>query len=329
MRLPPLNSLRAFEAAARHCSVGKAARELHVTPAAISHQIKALEEQLGMQVFKRLPRRIELTAAGEALLPQLTEAFALMRDAVLSVQQLKSAGRVVVSVPPALGTKWLVGKLPGFTAQYPDIDLSIAVRQSMVDQAVDAEATSGRVVEDVDIAIRLGHGDYPGYIVHKLFSPYAIPLCSPRLLEGQYALRQPDDLQHHTLLHYQSDIASLDVGRPTWSSWLKAAGVRDVMKNRGITFNNVVPAMEAAVDGMGVILGIPIVAATDIEAGRLVMPFSLGLRMGTSYFAVHRKTAERNPAIVAFRDWLVGEARSERWAEVHDSDTADTIVAED
>ncbi len=326
MRLPPLNSLRAFEAAARHASVAKAAQELHVTSAAISHQIKMLETHLGVPLFTRLPRRIELTPAGQACLPKLSAAFAQLVDAVAAVDEFRGTGKVVVSVPPALGTKWLVGRLPRFTAAHPEIELRIAVHQSMVDKALDSEPGTG-LLEDADIAIRLGDGDYDGMVVHELFRPTALPMCSPRLLQGEHPLRTPEDLSFHTLLHYQSDIASLDVGRPTWSSWLRAAGLRDIKVSRGITFNHVVPAMEAAVDGVGVILGIPIVAGTDIAAGRLVMPFKLGLTMGTSYYAVCRPAALSNPAIVAFRNWLVEEAAREPWAKLPAADTTEQPAA--
>lgn len=313
MRLPPLNSLRAFEAAARHSSVAKAAKELHVTPAAISHQIKMLESHLGVSLFKRMPRKIQLTPAGQACLPKLSAAFALMADAVSAVEQQRGTSEVVVSVPPALGTKWLVGKLPSFTAAHPEVELRIAVRQSMVDKALDSEHAESSVLEDADIAIRLGDGDYEGLVVHELFRPTALPMCSPKLMRGPHPLNQPEDLVHHTLLHYQSDLASLDVGRPTWSSWLREAGVRDIKVGKGITFNHVVTAMEAAADGIGVILGIPIVASADIAAGRLVMPFSMGLAMGTAYYAVCRPASLRNPGVVAFRDWLITEASKEPW----------------
>lgn len=315
MRLPPLNALRAFEAAARHGSVYKAAQELHVTPAAISHQIKGLEEYLGVALFKRLPRKIVLTPAGEACLPKLTAAFAQLAEAVAAAQQMAHAGRVIVSVPPALATKWLIPKLAGFRDRHADIDLRIAARQTLVDRARNELDQTGSLLEGGDVAIRFGDGDYPGYVTHKLFTSYSLPMCSPRLLEGPNPLRTPEDLRHHTLLHYESDVAMVDVGRPNWDSWLKAAGVRGVNTRRGPTFNHVILAMQAAADGLGVVLGVPIMASEEMAEGTLVAPFPLALPTGASYYLLHTEAAEREPSIVAFRDWVLSEAHKEPWAE--------------
>lgn len=315
MRLPPLNALRAFEAAARHSSVHKAARELHVTPAAVSHQVKGLEEFLGIMLFKRSPRRITLTPAGEACLPKLTAAFEQMAQAVAAAQQFAHAGRVVVTVPPALATKWLIPKLSTFRDRHGDIDLRISARQSLVDRSRGENDQGTHLLDGGDIAIRFGDGDYPGYVTHKLFTSYSLPMCSPRLLEGPNALRTPDDLRNHTLLHYESDIAMMDVGRPNWASWLKAADVRGVNTRRGPTFNHVALAMQAAADGLGVVLGIPVMASEEIAEGSLVAPFSLSLPTGASYYLVHTAAAEREPSIMAFRDWILSEAHSEPWAE--------------
>ncbi|HET8882491.1 MAG TPA: transcriptional regulator GcvA [Solimonas sp.] len=315
MRLPPLNALRAFEAAARHSSVHKAAQELHVTPAAISHQVKGLEEYLGVMLFKRMPRRITLTPAGEACLPKLTAAFDQLAEAVAAAQQLAHAGRIIVTVPPALATKWLIPKLAHFRDRHADVDLRISARQSLVDRSRGEHDQPGNLLDGGDVAIRFGDGDYPGYVTDKLFTSYSLPMCSPRLLEGPNALRTPDDLRHHTLLHYESDIAMMDVGRPNWVSWLKAAGVRGVNTRRGPMFNHVTLAMQAAADGLGVVLGIPIMASEEIAEGSLVAPFSLSLPTGASYYLVRAAGAEREPSIKAFCDWILSEAHSEPWAE--------------
>ncbi len=320
MRLPPLNSLRAFEAAARHCSVFKAAKELHVTPAAVSHQIKALEEHLGIELFKRQPRRLTLTPAAEACLPKLTAAFGLMADAVNSAQQLARAGRVMVSSPPALATKWLIPRLSKFRDLYPEIDLRIAARQTRRDFDRSTTGQVDNLLEDADIAFRLGDGDYPGYIVHKLFDTFTLPMCSPRLLQGEHPLRTPDDLRYHTLLHYESDNGSMDTNRPNWNSWLKAAGVRGIDTRRGPTFNHVTLAMQAAEDGLGVFLGMPALASTEMAEGRLVTPFPLKLPGGAGYYLLHNEESQRQPTIVAFRDWVLSEARQETWTA--DAETA-------
>lgn len=314
MRLPPLNSLRAFEAAARHLSLRKAAAELHVTPAAISHQIKSLEQSLGVPVFKRLPQHIELTAAGEALLPRLSAAFEQMSEAVISVQRLQHSGKVTVAAPPALASKWLAPRLHRFTALYPDIDLHITADLGLIDSVREDSGEGGNLLENADIAIRSGRGEYEGYVVELLFPAYAIPMCSPRLLSGAHPLRTPDDLRHHTLLHHETGMDQTDAERPNWSAWLRAAGVQGVNERRGPRFNQVAMAMEAAADGMGVVLGVPVIASSDLDSGRLVMPFALSLPIAASYFLIHTEKAAREPSVAALRNWLQDEARTERWA---------------
>jgi LysR family glycine cleavage system transcriptional activator len=315
MRLPPLNSLRAFEAAARHRSLRKAAAELHVTPAAISHQIKSLEQSLETLVFKRLPQHIELTAAGEALLPRLTEAFEQMSEAVAAVRRLKHSGQVTVAAPPALASKWLAPRLHRFAALYPDIDLHITAESTLIDTVREDSGEGGNLMENADLAIRSGHGEYEGYVVDPLFRIYATPMCSPRLLAGANPLRTPQDLRHHTLLHHETGMDQTDSERPNWTAWLKAARVEGVNARRGPTFNQVQMAMEAAADGLGVVLGIPVVAAADLESGRLVMPFQLSLPIAASYYLIHAEKAAREPSVAAMRDWLLSEASGERWAD--------------
>lgn len=316
MRLPPLNSLRAFEAAARHLSLRKAAAELHVTPAAISHQVKSLEEALGVMVFKRLPQQVELTLAGEALLPRLSAAFEEITQAVEAVRRLQQTGRVTVAAPPALASKWLAPRLNRFAALYPDIDLHITADVSLIDSVREDSGEGGNLLEGADLAIRSGHGEYEAYVVELLFPTYAIPMCSPRLLQGANPLRNPEDLRFHTLLHHETGIDHTDAERPNWATWLKRAGVQGVNEKRGPRFNQVAMAMEAAADGLGVVLGIPVVAAADLESGRLVMPFTLSLPMAASYYLVHSEKAAREPSVAALRDWLLAEAREERWAKL-------------
>lgn len=315
MRLPPLNALRAFESAARHLSLRKAAAELHVTPAAISHQVKALEQALGTAVFKRLPNHVELTAAGEALLPRLSSAFEEIADAVAAVRRLQHSGRVTLAVPPALASKWLSPRLHRFTALYPDVDLHISADAALLDSVREDSGEGGSLVEDADLAIRSGHGEYEGYTVTRLFGIYAVPMCSPRLLAGAHPLRTPEDLRHHTLLHHLTGLDQTDQERPNWETWLKAADVKGVNATRGPRFNQVAMAMEAAADGLGVVLGIPVVASADLDAGRLVIPFGLSLTMPAVYHLVHTPGATAHASVAALRDWIITEARHERWAE--------------
>lgn len=314
MRLPPLNALRAFEAAARNLSLRKAAAELHVTPAAVSHQVNALEENLGVDLFNRLPRGVELTLAGQALLPKLSAAFELLGEAVLAVHRLQHGERLTVAAPPALAARWLSPRLHRFTAQFPDVDLHIAADESLIDSIRHDSGETGSLLQDADLAIRFGQGDYPGYNPERMFPAYAIPMCSPRLLEGTHPLRTADDLRHHTLLHHSTGLDQTDAERPNWTIWLRAAGVQGVNDRRGPTFNQVSIAMEAAAAGRGVVLGIPVLAAADLDAGRLVMPFGLSLPIAASYFLVHADNAMQKPGAAALRSWLLDEARAERWA---------------
>lgn len=314
MRLPPLNALRAFESAARQMSLRRAAAELHVTPAAISHQVRALEESLGVSLFRRLPGRVELTPAGEAFIAPLSDAFERLSEAVATVRRVQHAGRVTVAAPPALAAKWLAPRLHRFTAAYQDIDLRISADGSLIDIVREDTGDTGSLIEEADLAIRSGDGNYPGYVTERLFIAYVTPMCHPRLLQGEHPLKTPDDLRHHTLLHYVMGSESAATDRPNWSVWLDAAGVKGLHGRRGPTFNQVAMAIEAAADGMGVVLGLPVVAAADLSAGRLVMPFPLSLRVNADYYLVHTEDAVKNSAVAAFRNWLIEEARNERWA---------------
>lgn len=314
MRLPPLNALRAFEAAARHLSVQKAAQELFVTPAAVSQQIKLLEERLGVELFRRLPRRLELTPAGAELLPRLTQAFRELEAAIdrIEARKRESRNRLVIGAPQALGSNWLLPRLVEFQARYPDLELQLATRPTMSDAVLRASDRPDDLFQGCDIAIRFGDGHYPGYSVHKLFSLYSTPMCNPALIDSRHPLREPRDLRHHTLLHVRNDVAQMDIGWPGWRDWFKAAGIEDIEIRRGPVFNQISLAIEAAADRMGVVLGVPVLAARELSRGRLTMPFSLSLTMSASYYVVHALQAA--PEVQAFRDWLLAEAQAEVWA---------------
>src|ERR1700686_2448763 len=210
--LPPLSALRAFEAAARLKSFSKAAEELNVTPAAVSHQIHALEQDLGVQLFRRLNRAVELTASARVLLPGLSDAFAGIHASVRRLRAHNDTGTLTVTASPSIAAKWLVLRLHRFQAQHLDIDVRISTSDDVVD------LTKG----DFDIAIRYGTGRYPGLEVELLLQNEVFPACSPRLLEAGPALRTPDDLRHHALIHDQA--VDRDPLAPTWAMWLKGAG---------------------------------------------------------------------------------------------------------
>ena len=294
--LPPLTALRAFEAAARHMSFSKAADELNVTPAAVSHQIHALEQDLGVFLFHRMNRAIELTASGQVLLPGLTEAFTGIQSAVRRLRAHNDTGTLTVTASPSIAAKWLVLRLHRFQERHPEID----VRISATDEVVDL--TRG----DFDIAIRYGCGKYPGLEVELLFTNQVFPACSPQLLSAGSPLRTPEDLPRHTLIHDQA--IERDPLVPTWAMWLKAAGVKNPPAGVGLTFNSMSLALDAAIAGQGVVLAYSNIAAADLAAGRLIRLFSLALPDQFAYYVVTAPGALERPKVRAFRDWLRQEA---------------------
>lgn len=300
-KLPPLNSLRAFEAAARHLSFVKAAQELNVTQAAISHQVKALEAAVGVALFRRLPRGLAITEAGTAARPILSEAFARMEEAVDRMRSEELSGTLTVSITSSFGS-WLVGRLDQFREAHPDIDLLLDASDKLADLERDP----------VDVAIRYGAGDYPGLSVTPLLREREFPVCSPTLMEGPHPLREPADLAHHTLLHvtnwraYTDDWGEDDLW-PNWKMWLKAAGVHTVDWRTGPRFKQSMMAMQAAREGQGVALGSTILAADDLKSGRLVRPFDVTVGAPDAfgyYFVCLERYADR-PKIAAFRTWMM------------------------
>ena len=310
-QLPPLNALRAFEAVARLQSFTKAADELSVTRAAVSHQIKNLEEYLGFALFERHTRSISLTPAGEVALPKLREGFNNISDAVHLMNTYLANESITVWMAPSFASKWLVPRLHNFSNLYPDIDMQINAVPGLIDTADNNGISMEELFrsDDVDVVIRFGKGNYPGCKVHKLFSVEAVPLCSPALLnDPERPLQKPDDLIHHTLLHDNTDY----IGRPAWSKWLKDAGVQGVKHDRGLRFNHISLAIDAAIDGQGVLLGLKALARSDVEAGRLCIPFSQTMPIEMSYYAIYPESVESNQhAVESFIKWLVDEAQSE------------------
>ncbi|MFN4090233.1 MAG: transcriptional regulator GcvA [Alphaproteobacteria bacterium] len=295
-RLPPLNALRAFEATARHLSVSRAAQELHVTPAAVSHQIRALEQQLGVTLFRRLNRSMALTEEGSIIAPGLRDGFDRLAAAVRRLDERRPGGALVVSVAPSFAAKWLVPRLDRFTRMHPEIDVRISATMELADLRRDA----------VDAAIRFGWGDYPGLEVHRLTTETATPMCGPALVAGPRPLATPDDLRHHVLIH--DDSMAFDPTAPDWRMWLKAAGVQGVDVDRGQHFTFADHAIQAAVNGVGVLLGRPSLTGDELAAGTLVMPFALCLPMRPAYYLVLPRADRRPARVVAFRDWVLREA---------------------
>ena len=295
--LPPLSALRAFEAAARLKSFSKAAAELSVTPAAISHQIHALEADLGVKLFDRRSRAVELTASAGLLLPGLTDAFAGIQASVRRLRAHNDTGTLTVTASPSIAAKWLVPRLHRFQEQNPAVDVRLSANDNMVD------LTRG----DFDLGIRYGTGRYPGLHVELLLQNEVFPACSPRLLENGPPLKTPEDLRHHQLIHIDQATDRYPLV-PTWAMWLKAAGVAGVPPATGLTFSVGYMAMDAAIAGHGVVLAYSTIAAADIAAGRLVRLFSLALPDLFSYYIATAPGALERPKVRAFRDWLRAEA---------------------
>ena len=303
-RLPPLNSIRAFEAAARWLSFAKAAEELYVTPAAVSQQIRQLEDYLGVALFHRMTRAVKLTEEARAVLPLVTEGFDNLADAIERLNRVEESGLLTVNTAPTFAAKWLLQRLPDFTEQYPEIDLRLDA--SLVPREFDRDG--------IDISIRLSQGDYPGLHVSRVFGEEFSPVCSPILLGGEKPLRRPEDLKNHRLLHV--DWGYLKTAMPDWRIWIKAVGIEDIKVDHGPHFTVESLAIEAAINSNGVALVSHHAVAEDLKAGRLVRPFDLALQADFSYWLVCPHEYLRRAKVRAFCDWLLGEAAKDTMALV-------------
>lgn len=295
-KIYPLNSLRAFEASARHLSFAKAAEELFVTPAAISHQVKKLEEYLGVPLFRRLPRGLLLAETGQVLLAELREVFLRLDKAMERVLESDSRGALTISVAPIFAIKWLVPRLQRFDNLHPDIDIRMSSSLSTIDFQRDG----------FDAAIRLGDGKYPGLESVQLFEESVTPMCTPELVRSSKKLQNPDDLKHQVLLH--DDSLACSGSAPNWKTWLKEACAEEPDSSRGPHFSQPDHALQAAIDGAGVVLGWRYLAQDDLIAGRLVRPFDLTLPLGADFFLVYPVGSADRPKVSAFRKWLISES---------------------
>jgi LysR family glycine cleavage system transcriptional activator len=289
-KLPPLNSLRAFESAARHLSFTRAADELAVTQSAVSHQVNALEAWAGVPLFKRQGRAMVLTEAAVKFLPAVTTALDQIALAGRKLQAVDpSHGWLTVAVMPSFAAKWLVPRLADFHEKNPDIDVWIAT----------FEAQTGALGSDIDVAIRYGRGDWPGLASVRIMSEELFPVCAPRLAAG---LKAPADLASATLLH--------DELREDWAMWFAAAGLTGVDTARGPGFDDSGLLIQAAIEGLGVALGRSVLVKGDLDAGRLVRPFDVALAAEFAYYLVYPPDLENAPKIETFRTWLLATARA-------------------
>jgi len=296
-RLPPLNALRAFEAAGRLESLTDAAAELNVTPAAVGHQVKALEDYFAQALFERRYRSIALTEKGRLLLAGLTDGFDRLAESVDAFRALENNRALLVTSATSFASRWLVPRLDRFHALHPEIDVRLDATQRLVDLRR----------EEFDLGIRFGPGRWDGLEADYLMEEEFIPVASPQLL-ARKPIRKPADLARHTLLHRDEsqDPAPLD-----WAMWLRAAEVDSVDGERGLRYSIESMAIQAAVDGHGVALVSNVLAEADIDAGRLVRLFDIGLRagVGLAYYLAYTPNRLQRPGVAAFRDWLLMEAR--------------------
>ncbi len=290
-RLPPLTALRAFDAAARHMSFAKAANELNVTPAALSFQIKSLEEHLGRPLFRRLNRAVELTEAGRTLVPGAADGFRTLNAAWAATRRLQDTTTLTITAGPALTAKWLAPRLYDFARAHPEIDLRFSATLRNLDLEVD----------DVDVAIRFGEGTDQGLYSLPVRKEWATPVMTPELAE-RYPT--PQSLTQAPLIFDDS----VDFLRPRldWSAWFRAMGI-SFAPEHGTHFSNADHAVNAAISGAGVVLARRAMIITDLEEGRLVAPFKTAIETQARFRFLCLEGAEKRPQVAAFRDWFVAE----------------------
>jgi LysR family transcriptional regulator, glycine cleavage system transcriptional activator len=296
--MPPLNALRAFEAAARHLSLTKAAQELHVTAGALSHQIRGLEELLGLKLFKRGVRSIALTSAGRQLYPGLQTGFLHIRDAVAFLTDRGDDRVLVISAAPGFTSKWLAPRLYRFSSAHPEIDARVSSSLSNANFTTDG----------VDVAVRnlpINAAADTGLVIEKLVDVSLGPVCSPRLIELRGPFAAPAALKGVPLIHDDSLAHRADM--PTWADWFRAAGVEGIDASRGLRFNSADHALDATAEGAGILLAHDVLAYDDLRTGRLVRPFQLTLPSGRAYYLVCAKSRQDRPHVQAFRDWIKRE----------------------
>src|SRR2546430_9045177 len=311
-RLPPLNALRVFEAAARHLSFKDAANELSITQAAVSHQIKSLEDYLGVQLFKRAGRGVQLTEAARACLPKLREGFESLAAAVEMIHLRADETDLEITAPPVFTARWLMPRLADFPRREPKIDVRVVSSSKMVDAgALDSAALTANhdLRSDASgVEIHLGAGDYPGYRADRLFGVATVVVASPQLVKGTPPLREPADLVRHTLLH--DDAMDLVAHGHAWPKWLELAGVADkVDGTRGPRFSTNILSLEAASQQLGVALALRPLVDADLASGRLCAPFEVALKPASAYYLVCPEVIAERPAVASFRNWLLEQAQ--------------------
>jgi LysR family glycine cleavage system transcriptional activator len=286
-RLPPLNSLKSFEAAGRQLSFTRAAQELNVTQAAVSHQIKVIEEYLGVTLFVRTPRKLVLTEQGKTLLPDVIEAFDKVSNAISAIKQEPSSKMISVRLAPSFAAKWLSPRLKYFWLQYPEIDLCLYHAHP----AVDFDR------EEIDIAVTYGKGDWPGLVVDQILSLDFFPVCTPAFMSNDKPLSDIDNLRYYSLLH--------DANYECWADWLKLANIDEINASKGTIIDDTNVLIQAAVDGQGVALGSTTFVQDLLDSGKLIKPFDITLVNEFAYYIVCPEAHLKNPSVQAFKNWLL------------------------
>ena len=286
-RLPPLNSLKSFEAAGRLLSFTRAAQELNVTQAAVSHQIKVIEEFLGVALFVRAPRKLVLTEQGKTLLPDVIEAFDKVSNAIGAIKQEPSSKMISVRLAPSFAAKWLSPRLKYFWLQYPEIDLCLYHAHP----AVDFDR------EEIDIAVTYGKGDWPGVVVDPILSLDFFPVCTPTFMSNDKPLSNIDNLRYYSLLH--------DANYECWADWLKLANIDGINASKGTIIDDTNVLIQAAVDGQGVALGSTTFVQDLLDSGKLIKPFDITLVNEFAYYIVCPEAHLKNPSVQAFKNWLL------------------------
>lgn len=304
-KVPPLNALRAFEASARHLSLTRAASELNVTPGAVSHQLRGLEDLLQVKLFERGVRKIVLTAAGKMLYPGIQRGFSQIADAVADLRQSGNQQVLVVSTSPGLTSKWLVPRLYRFASAHPDIDVRISSSLHNANFAADG----------VNVAVRnmpIDHPPDPQLVSEKLVEIRLMPVCSPRLIEANGASPTPQALAKLPLIHDDTLAGRITV--PTWADWFRAANVGAFDLSRGLHFNSPDHALDAAAEGAGILLAADLLAYDDLRNGRLMAPVPLALPSGRGYHLVCPKRERGRHAVEAFFNWMQAEVAVLDWS---------------
>lgn len=298
-KLPPLHSLKAFEATARHLSFTKAAEELNVTPGAVSQQVKALEEYLSLKLFKRRNRMILLTEEAQICLPYLSDGLDKLAQGIDAIHAHESDKPLTITLSPTFASRWLMPRLNSFHQCHPEISVRFDATNNLVDL----------VNEDIDLGIRFGTGDYSGLDADFLFTLEVFPVCSPELLAKGPPLETPQDLKHYTLLHGENYSYDKNFVQVDWDMWFATVGVKGMDTSNGLYFTQHTLAVEAAIQGQGVALVGSAIHSLDLKEGHLVKLFESAIPLGFSYYLVCSKAKSKQPRIQAFREWLLKEVK--------------------